>query len=278
MLNLLSCFFQIVFLTCLPPLVFGLAVWGCRQLFCLFVGDDSGRPLQIAFSALSTPLREVGHMITAIIGLHRIEDMCLLNLHDMDGEFGYVEHSYNPRNPVAVLGNLLYALGPVMTGLFAVLVICLSCFRGAWLPFLEQVTLLGEGGAGFLDYARTALSFVPSIFAGEGINLFAKIFGGALLATLCLGIHITPGEIMDAVSGFLIYLILAFLGAGVLILFDERVVRNAMAGLHTFATSIVALFLVVLVFAAGIVLLGFVFGIIRTLFNIDHVYVDEEES
>ena len=60
-MSFLVSFAQILMLCCLPPVLFGLSVWGCRQLYCLFVGEDSGRPLVLAASALSTPLRELGH-------------------------------------------------------------------------------------------------------------------------------------------------------------------------------------------------------------------------
>ncbi|MBQ8356635.1 MAG: hypothetical protein IJX39_02380 [Clostridia bacterium] len=265
----LSSFIEMIFLSCLPPVLFGLAVWGCRQLYCWFVGDDSGRPLILAASALSTPVRELGHAMMAILSFHRIEDMCLLNLHDPDGELGFVEHSYTPRNPLAVLGNFLYALGPVVTGLGAILLIFLICFNGVLPPFFGEVAALGEQGAGFKEYALTALSLIPDMFGAGEANVWGRIIGCVLLLAVCLGVHITPAELTDALSGFLIFSLLLAFSVGVLMLFDDRVMRIALSGFRTYATAVTALFLVTLLFAAAMVALGFLFGVVRTLFNID---------
>lgn len=274
--SFLSAFAQIIMLSCLPPVLFGLAVWGCRQVYCLFVGEDSGRPLILAASALSTPLRELGHAMMAVLTLHRIEDFCLLNLYDPDGELGFVEHSYNPRNPIAVLGNFLYALGPVVTGLGTVLLVFLICFRGVLPPFFEEIAALGEAGAGFGAYAEAALSLIPKMFSTGEAGVFGKIVGCLLLLAICFCAHVTPAELADAVSGFFVFAVLTALSTGILLLFDDRVMRIALSGFRTYATVVTALFLVVLLFAAAAVALGFLFGVARTLFNLDGIPEDEE--
>lgn len=273
--NFLSCFASLLLLTLAPPVLFGLVVWLCQRLFCIFVGEYSGRPLLLAASALSTPLREAGHAIACMLFFHRIEDMCLFNANDPDGELGFVEHSYNPRNPIALLGNLAYALAPVALGLFAVLVVFLSCFRGVIGPFFDEIALLGASGAGFSEYAATTFSLIPQMFAGGTAGIVSKIIGTALIVLICLGIHVTPREITDAFSGLLIYALVAALASFVLALLDARVVRMVTAGLGGFATAIAALFAVVLLAAAALLVIGGVVFLIRTLFELDRIKTDE---
>jgi hypothetical protein len=263
-------------LSCLPPVLFGLAVWGCRQAYCFFVGEDAGRPLILAASALSTLLRELGHAMMAVLTLHRIEDFCLLNVYDPDGELGFVEHSYNPRNPIAVLGNFFYALGPVVTGLGTVLLIFLICFHGVLPPFFEEIAALGEAGAGFGAYAEAALSLIPKMFSTGEAGVFGKIVGCLLLLAICFCAHVTPAELMDAISGFFVFALFAALSTGILLLFDDRVMRIAISGFRTYATVLTALFLVVLLFAVAAVAIGFLFGVLRTLFNLDGISEDRE--
>lgn len=265
----LTYFFEILLLTCAPPVLLGLAVWGCRQLYCMLVGYRSGRSMQMAVSVLSTPLRELGHVIVCMVCLHRIDDMRLINIHDPDGELGFVEHSYNPRNPVAVLGNFLYALGPVLTGLCAVLLIFLTCFYGVLPPFFETVAALGESGAGLGAYVKAALSLIPAMFGAGGAHVMLRILGCLLLLLLCMGIHVSLSELKDALSGFAVFSVLAALAVLVLMLFDSRVIRIAFAGLRSYATAVTALFIVVLLAAAALVAVGFVFGALRTLFGWD---------
>ena len=275
-MSFLTSFTQILMLCCLPPVLFGLAVWGCRQAYCFFVGEDAGRPMILAASALSTPLRELGHAMMAVLTLHRIEDFCLLNVYDPDGELGFVEHSYNPRNPIAVLGNFLYALGPVVTGLGTVLLIFLVCFHGVLPPFFAEIAALGEAGADFGAYALAALSLIPKMFASGEAGVLARIVGCVLLLAICFCAHVTPTELMDAISGFFVFAVLAALSTGILLLFDDRVMRIALSGFRTYATVVTALFLVVLLFAAAAIAIGFVFGVLRTLFNWDAIPEDRE--
>lgn len=270
---------EVLCYACLPPFAFGLAVWGCRRAFCFFVGDDSGLPLIRAVSVLSTPVREAGHAMAAVLFLHRLEDVRLLDLHDPDGEYGYVEHSYNPRNPIAILGNFFYALGPAITGLFLVLVILLVCFNGVLGPFFDTLTAYGEQGAGFADYVGATASLLTGMFGREGSPVWLRILGCALLLALCLGIHITPTEILDALSGIGIFALIAAAVLGLVALFhDGRVGNLLLSALRSYATAVTALFLVVLAFALAAVLLGVLFGVIRTLFNIDKGYTDNGED
>ena len=95
---------------------------------------------------------------------------------------------------------------------------------------------------------------------------------------LALGIHLSPTELIEAVSGALIYGVLAFIAAGVMMLFDERVMRIALAGFRSFSTVVTALYLVVLIFAAGALLLGAAFGLIRTVLNLDPVVATRDRD
>ena len=267
--NILFVYLQLLLLTLAVPVVFGVVVWAIQRLFCHLVGAGVGRPLLLGASALSTLLREVGHMCACVIFFHRIIDIKLLDLRDPDGELGFVEHSYNPRNPIALLGNLFYALFPVVLGLLAVLVILLTCFRGVIAPFFDEVAQLTQTGGGFADYARLCWDFLPRMFAQRSSGIFSAVVGAILLLAIVLGIHVDPRELFDAVSGLLVYAVLAFAGAGILVFSGERVTRIALGGLRSFATGVTALFLAVLLFAAALAALGALVFLIRTLIGLD---------
>lgn len=274
--NFLSCWVQMILLTCVPPILFGLAVWGCRQLYFMLVGYGAGRPLLLAASLLSTPLREAGHVIACMISLHRIEDMRLINVHDPEGELGFVEHTYNPRNPIAVLGNFLYILAPVALGLLAVMLIFLTCFYGVLPAFFEEIGALGEARAGFGAYVGAAFSLIPAMFTTGSAHILFRIIGCLLLLALCLGIHIPLTELKDAISGFGVYAVIAAFASFVVVLFDDRVLRMVFSGLRAYATGVTALFVVVLLCAAVLVALGLLFGVLRTLFGWDQIEENEE--
>ena len=167
-------YLQILLLTVVPMLVFGLAVMLCNRLFCMLVGAESGWPLLLFASGLSTPVRELGHLIFAFITLHRVTDFRLLDLGNEEGELGFVEHDYNPKNPIAVFGNFLFALGPSVVGLFFVLAVVLSCFHGMFTPFMGQIADLTEQSAGFAEYAKATLYFFPALFRDASTGVVAS--------------------------------------------------------------------------------------------------------
>lgn len=276
-MNFWTCFVEILGLFCFPSVLIGLIVWACRSLYCFFVGNQSGYRLIKAASVLSTPMREVGHAMMAVLFWHRVEDVQLLNIGDPDGEFGFVEHSYNPRNPVALLGNFFYAMGPVVLGLLAVSLIFLTCFHGVLPAYFDEIRALGDAGAGVGEYLKAAFSFIPKMFTLGEAAMWLRVVGCALLVFLCLGIYVSPLELMEAASGIAILVGLVMAASGVMMLFDDRVMRIAIGGLRSFSTVVIALFLVVLVFSAGLLALGAVFGLIRTLFNIDPVDAPNED-
>ena len=268
--SFIAYYLQILLLTVAPMLVFGLAVMLCNRLFCLLTGAESGWPLLLFANGVSTPVRETGHLIFAFITFHRIIDYRLLDLGNEEGELGFVEHDYNRKNPVAVFGNFLFALGPSLVGLFVVLSVVLSCFHGMFSPFMAEVSDLTETGAGFTDYARATLNFFPALFRDASTGVVAKIFGCILIAAVCLGIYVSWDDLKNATGGMMIYALLAFVFAGLTALFDNRLQRILTGGLRLFAVGVTALYLVVLAFAVFMVAVGVVFYVIRTLFGLDN--------
>lgn len=259
---------ELILLCCAPPFLFGLVVFGGYRLYCMLVGEDeAGRPWLMAVAALSTPLREVGHVIACMLCWHRIEDMRLLDLRSPDGEWGYVEHSYNPRNPVAIFGNFLYALGPVAVGLCAVLLIFATCFYGVLPSFFNEISALNAAAAGIGDYARAAFSLIPTMFTADGAPMLLRVFGCVLLLAVCVGIHVSVAEMMDALGGFLIFSGFSAVAAGALLLFDDRVRRIFFGGLRAYAAGVTALFAVVMLCLAALLAVALIFRVMRTLFS-----------
>jgi len=267
----LSYYIQLILTTMAPLILGGLAVWGMECVFHALVGEQSGRRLLVAATAAGTPLHEAGHAAMCVLFAHRIHDVRLLDLHDPDGELGFVQHSYNRRNYFAVLGNYFIAIGPLFTGLFAVLVILLTCFHGCFGSFVNEVTMLVESEASFGEYVRAAASLVPAMFSGSRAALPLKIVGGILLLAISLRICISPEDLANALSGMVIFAAVTLVFAVLTALFDARVRRLILASLHTFSVVVVALFLVVLLSCAVLLAIGGVFFVIRGVFGTDIV-------
>ena len=266
-MTFLEYYLQILIFTAAVPLGFGLAVWLCYRAFCSLVGCGRGKPILFFLHIILTPLREFAHLAACIISFHRVSDFCLLNPYDPEGEIGFVEHSYNRKNPVAVFGNYLFAVLPAVLGLFLSAVVVSVCFRGAFGELSRAVSALVEAEAGFHEYAKLALGFFPAMFRDATSGIFAKIVGCVLLLLISLGVYVSLDDLLGAVSGMLLYALLAIVFAGVTVLFDARTRRLITMGLRTFMTGVAALYLVVLIFAVAAVGLGFLVFLYRTFFG-----------
>ena len=190
-MTFLEYYLQILFFTAALPLGFGLLVGICNKAFCALVGTGWGRPILLALHALLTPLREFAHLVAATLTLHRVGDFCLLNLHDSEGELGFVEHSYNRRNPIAVFGNYLFAVLPAALMLAFSTLVILVCFRGAFAGLSQSVVALVEMEAGFGEYAKLAFGFLPAMFRDATSSLLVKAIGAVFLLLLSLGVYIS---------------------------------------------------------------------------------------
>lgn len=263
----LNYYLQILIFTCLLPLGLGLGVYFCNRAFCVLVGRRRGRPLLLFLHALLTPVREFAHLVACVLTFHQVSDFCLLNLRDPEGELGFVEHSYNRKDPIAVFGNYLFAVLPAALGLFLSMVVILACFRGSFGTLSDSVSDLVKTGAGFSAYVKLALDFFPSLFRDGAVGIFSKIVGSLLLLLLSLGVFVSLDDLRGGFFGCLLYAAVAFVFAGITSLFDARARRLILSCFRTFATGIIALYLVVLFFAAAMLVLGLLFFIFRMIFG-----------
>ena len=103
----------------------------CEKYFYRLFGGK-GRAVCIALGCVGTPLHESGHALMCLLFGHKIRKIVFFQPNSDDGCLGYVEHSYNNRNPYQVIGCFFIAIGPVLLGT-AVLtgllfLLCRSCF------------------------------------------------------------------------------------------------------------------------------------------------------
>lgn len=256
MANYLSCFWQILLWSIGPLLLCGVAVYVCRTLFTYLSGEERlSRGVLTLALAPSTPIRVLGSAAMAWLFGHKIHAIRFLDLHDAEGELGYVENSYHPLNPVALLGKLFYAVVPAALTLAVVFLVLLACFGQALPDFMRAAIKLAHEGGAFYEYPALVGDFLRALFVADGWWLVLRLLGAALILLLCMGAFVSVFDLLGCFIGTGIYVFLTALFTLALMLFDARAERLFMASLHAYAAVFVGVYAVVLI-AAVLLLLG----------------------
>jgi hypothetical protein len=76
-----------------------------------------GRTLYLyLFGGLGTIIHEIGHALMCFPFGHKITEIELFNPNPNTGTLGFVNHSYNPKNIWALIGNFFISIGPLILG------------------------------------------------------------------------------------------------------------------------------------------------------------------
>ena len=226
MANYLSYFLQILVWSIGPLLAFGCAVSLCRMLFTLLLGEERfSRSILTLALAPSTPVRVLGSAAMALLFGHKIHSIRFLDLHDAEGELGYVENSYHPLNPWALFGKLFYTIVPAFLTLLVVFLVLLGCFGDALPNFMRASIELAHQGGAFYEYPALVGEFLGSLFAAEGALLLLRLLGVLLILFLCMGAFVSVLELIGCFVGSGIYVFGCAIFALALLLFDARVER-----------------------------------------------------
>ena len=259
-LDFLWYFGKLIFLTLGTLVACGFAVRICAKLFSYLWGNRSETVLDLT-SVVGTPIHELGHAIMCIPFCHRITRVKLWAPYAKNGVYGFVEHSYNRRNPWAVLGNLFIGFGPIFSGLGVVVLMLWLCFSMQWTEYLSasRALLLGEPSAReIVEGIFSLLCAFPNAFAA---NWGRSALG--LLVILSVSLHITLSwaDVKGALNALPIYFGLLF--AVALVTYLTEMSATVTAWLSLLNLRVLSLFGVVIAFCAVWVILALLVGLVR---------------
>ena len=208
MRELLICWATIMLGALCPFIVFGLVIEGVYRLIFRLLDKRSGRALWRVSSLLGTPAHEAGHALMCLLFAHRIEGVRLLPTRQGNA---MVQHSYNKRNPYAVLGNLFIGLGPV----FLILALIYGVLRGTfphamqtYRAALSEAVAVGVSGNEIRAYM---FAFFKGLFTEQTRALWVRVV--ALLVLLCLAPHVrlSTADVRSMCLGLPLFCLLAAL-------------------------------------------------------------------
>lgn len=242
-------------------LICGLSVHLCAKLFAALLGGSSRRVFDVT-AVIGTPVHELGHALMCLLFGHRIQAIQLWSPGASDGVYGYVEHSYNRKNPWAVLGNLFIAVGPIFSGLGVIVLMLWICFPVQWAEYLAvsrtvlHAESLHEAAIGIVSL----IASIPKAFLTDWLK---SLLGLLVILPVSLHISLSWQDIKSAASGLPIYLLfVAFFGLLSRLIHWDTAITSA---LSLWNVRLLSLFFVVIAFSAVWVLLALLVRAIRRI-------------
>ncbi len=259
---------QLLALTLGVMVVCGLVAWFARKVFMYFVGDSATLVLY-ASSVVGTPVHELGHALMCIPFAHRITDMkLLLPPSRRSRTLGYVEHSYNRKNPWAVFGDLFISFGPIFSGIGVMILVLSLCFPTQWNAYLDSSRMIVENGADVQQITASIFSLLFSLFEGLNSKDAARSIVG-LIIILSVSQHITLSlaDLKGCFKALLMYAAILAIFAGITMPLGLQ--NGIVTGLMNVNLPLLSLFCVSIAFSllwVAIALLVYLFRWLRVIF------------
>lgn len=235
----------------------GAVISLCNTAFRRLGGGFLARWLSI----LGTPIHELGHLVMCLIFAHRVEGVCLWKSGKRDGVYGYVDHTYNRKNPYHVLGNLFIGVGPILSGFFVVMLTLRLVFPSAYFEYMDlsSLSLFGLLGGGF-----GVLGDIFSAFFDADIHIAFEILGLIFITSVCLHMTLSKSDIRSSLKAVPLYLLLVLIVATVTFIVGvQDVVYWAVV---SFFQMSFGLFMIIILFELALVVLGLaIWGIKKIL-------------
>ena len=256
--TLLLCFLQTMLYTLIVPVACGLLIELCYKLCFAVMGPRVGLVFWRVTSFVGTPLHECGHALMCFLFCHHIEKVRLF--HSKEGT-AMVQHTYNPRNPYAVFGNLWISIGPIIIGL-GVIVGLLS------LGYPESLRSYGDVLGGVLNggtVGENILAFLKGLLTEQTRPVWVRILCVIGMFSMALHVRLSGADIRGVLRGLPIFAILAALVSLVMTLIGGQVLGGYTDGLQKTALLIVTLFGLILLFALVQLVIASVYRLLYTI-------------
>lgn len=227
-------------------LLCGLTVELCARLFSRLIGRGSVAVFDLT-SVIGTPVHELGHALMCLLFGHRIERIRLWAPRTADGVYGFVEHSYNKKNPWARLGNLFIGLGPIFSGLGVLVLALWLCFPAQWEGYLAASRSILSGDPTPLSLLEQSASLLLGVWNAFRTDWLRSLIGLLIMLSVSLHVRLSWQDIKGSASAFPLYLLLMAIAALVTRLLG--VGEIALNGLRLWSLHALSLFLLILAFS-----------------------------
>ncbi|MFB3165454.1 hypothetical protein ABLO26_29300 [Neobacillus sp. 179-J 1A1 HS] len=164
----------------------------------------------LATAWIGTPVHELGHLFQCFIWGHRVTKVKFLQLNNPNGVLGYVEHQYNPSSIYQQIGNFFIGMGPVFSGIGALMLGMYVLVPESFYSFNTYIgNHVSPGSIDLTVIVNATLAITESLFTLE--NFLNPLFWLFLVFAVSISSHISlsKADINGASRGLqMIFLVL----------------------------------------------------------------------
>lgn len=159
------------------------------------------------FGAIGVPFHEFTHFITALLFLHKIEEVSLFRpvKGKIDGQLGYVKHSYR-KTLYRTGGNVIIGAAPMILGSLTIFLVIKKFFPDT---FINVVDLMNNG-SGIKDILIQSLQGLSRFFSIEHFK--SPFLYLCILVIIFIGCHMnmSTADLKGVIGGITALLAFSF--------------------------------------------------------------------
>jgi hypothetical protein len=156
---------------------------------------------------IGVPVHEMGHLIMAKIFCHRIRKVCLFRF-SKKGTLGKVDSSYSKKNPYQRLGLFFIALGPIFSGIGAIILSMYLLLPEVYTKFIEY--LHGFEGLGIKAFSDSFVFLLEIIFSSDNLEKLSFWIFIFLAISVSSHMALSRADMKGAFQGLIFIYILFF--------------------------------------------------------------------
>jgi hypothetical protein len=222
---------------------------------------------------IGTPIHELSHAFMCLIFFHKIVEIKLFQIDEKNGTLGYVNHSYNKKNPYQLMGNYFIGIAPILCGTaiiyFAIKLLLPDVFNEIT-AYLVDFSLLQNGGFSWnsiLYFFATFYDIIKTLFCGISEGYTWWIF---MLIAFCIALHmnLSGADIKNSLLGLPVVIILLAIINIVLGLFIPSIYTSFASFMNVAGSYLLETLFLSLIFSLICIVIGAILRAVFKLINI----------
>ncbi|NCA93120.1 hypothetical protein EOM82_07790 [bacterium] len=214
-------------------IAFGLLIWMINKLFYKLTGN-AGNAVKYVTGLIGTPVHELSHALMCLVFLHKIKQIKLFQIDTENGVLGYVNHTYNKKNPYQCLGNLFIGTAPLVISSGILVAMLYFMLPNTYASLKTFINFILESTFTFSTLLKFTGSIFDLFFSYE--MLTNTIWWMFLIIGCFIALHqtLSLADIKNSLGGLFVYIIIIFIFNSLAMLVGGNFFSSVTNGFNSF--------------------------------------------